>query len=432
MKYRLLALRALLGGAASCLAIVSSATLFVSSCASGETEIKEKAIATDASLGDVGNGDGALLSDGNGQDIQTTVVDSDGDGHCAPGTVDPRCLSDKDCDDNDDKRHPGAVETCADIGIDNDCDGDDQEVDADGDEKDDRGETCSTSLPGICQAGKTGCEANQLSCLSDYRLGQISETCNGEDDDCNGKTDDGQLCSNGNSCQGLSGCQCNGQAACIGSTSCCPSGCADTETSTENCGGCGVGCGASETCGAGKCECGTTIGSVGGGTACPTGTHCDGTSCVLDCTTKGNQATTALAASSGGGFGDKGPSAMIDGALQSSCGFHWITATSTPADSWIELSWSNAVRINQIEIDTAPEAGACSMSSGRTLAGGTLQYHDGSKWVAIDTISNKLDDWTAAFPTLETRRLRIYGAHASNKGHFDSNPMIFEWKVYCR
>lgn len=98
----------------------------------------------------------------------------------------------------------------------------------------------------------------------------------------------------------------------------------------------------------------------------------------------------------------------------------------------IELSWSNAVRINQIEIDTAPEAGACSMSSGRTLAGGTLQYHDGSKWVAIDTISNKLDDWTAAFPTLETRRLRIYGAHASNKGHFDSNPMIFEWKVYCR
>lgn len=82
---------------------------------------------------------------------------------------------------------PGALdvpERCN--GIDDDCSGqaDDGLVDV--------ALSCDTGLFGVCASGTTACDAGALSCTFDQ--GPTSEICNGQDDDCDGVTDEDDVC----------------------------------------------------------------------------------------------------------------------------------------------------------------------------------------------------------------------------------------------
>jgi Putative metal-binding motif len=364
-------------------------------------------------------------------DAPPGAADKDGDGHCPPGASDPAgsCKSFNDCDDGDKARHPGALETCADVGTDNDCDGQSGDVDEDGDGKDDLKTPCDTGLPGACQPGTRQCSGGKLVCAGTFQVGQKSESCNGDDDDCDGSTDEGALCSGGNTCAGAAGCRCGSAAPCSGAQQCCPAGCFDLQTSAQACGACGVACGANETCSGGACRCGATTGAVGGGPACP-GASCNGSVCAT-CNPSTNLALSATASSSGGGYTTgHGPTEMNNGQLQSSCNFHWVTATSTPAGKWVQYVWAQPMTFNQIWFDTAPSSGVCSMSAGRSLAGGTVQIWSGVGWTGVGSVAGKSTDWSFSFTKVTTSKLRLYDLVAINTG-YAKNPMIFEWRVFC-
>jgi hypothetical protein len=295
------------------------------------------------------------------------------------------------------------------------------------------GAPCESGLPGICASGTIKCEGGKTACVPDHKPGQTSESCNGKDDDCDGKIDDGQLCANGNTCLGAQGCGCGLLGApCGGSKHCCGGSCLETSSNLANCGACGASCGAGESCAGGRCQCGSQLGSVGGGAACSGGTSCVGGACQT-CNATQNLAPLATASSSGGGSAtDYTPAQLNNSLLQSSCKFHWVTATNSPGGAWVQYSWTTPVTVGSVWFDTVPAAtGVCSTSAGRTLAGGKLQHWSGGAWSTIGTIAGKSDDWSHSFAPVTTTKLRLYDLVATSSG-MAANPVIFEWRVFCQ
>ncbi len=429
------------------------ATLLLAGCAKGAIPVAQKdgSVDTNTVEGDwwphlnydKGQGSGDATStpgndgntsnpiDGFKKDLPGPLLDKDGDGHCAKGAKDPqkKCKSFNDCDDNDKARYPGALESCKNVGVDNDCDGDAKEVDQNKDGVTDIGMACQTSLPGLCAAGKKGCKLGSLICKATLSPGQQNESCNGKDDDCNGKLDNGNLCGKGNSCQGTKGCRCGSNPGCGAKDQCCGSTCFNLSKDPSNCGACGVACGGGETCDNGACRCGSLLGKPGGGKACP-GT-CTGGNCV-NCQVGNNLAPSASASSSGGGYGTRGPDSMKNNLLQAQCDFHWVSAGSAPGGKWIQYTWPSPVLVGRVWFDTSPATGSCNLSAGRSLAGGTVQYWSGSSWKNLAIISGKTDDWQHTFTQVSTTRLRIYDLYAPNFTGQKSNPIIYEWRVYCQ
>jgi len=70
-------------------------------------------------------------------------------------------------------------------GVDDDCDGQVDEEDPGG------GGTCATGLDGICATGLEHCIKGVVSCVPDHGPGEVAESCNGLDDDCDGMKDEG-------------------------------------------------------------------------------------------------------------------------------------------------------------------------------------------------------------------------------------------------
>ncbi len=85
------------------------------------------------------------------------------------------------------------------------------------------GTTCLTGLPSLCGFGISSCANNALLCTPDFLPGEVVETCNAVDDDCDGATDEGNpggglACSTafaGVCAPGVSACTA-GQVLCIG------------------------------------------------------------------------------------------------------------------------------------------------------------------------------------------------------------------------
>ena len=102
---------------------------------------------------------------------------------------------------------PGApqAETCN--GADDDCDGTPDNA------PQDVGLPCATGLPGVCSTGHTECAAGVLLCPPAIPPGSLPETCDGEDEDCDGLVDEdfgaGMACT-----AGVGACQSEGVLTC--------------------------------------------------------------------------------------------------------------------------------------------------------------------------------------------------------------------------
>ena len=132
-----------------------------------------------------------------------------------------------------------AAETCANLGQDNDCNGDDF---------DPSGKVCvDPEQEGHCAFGVEQCIEDELVCVQNEAR---DEQCDSTDDDCDGNVDesfdlqtDEQNCGQcGNTCEAPTATCCNGI-------------CVDTRTDENHCGACGNPCGANrECCSPGQCK----------------------------------------------------------------------------------------------------------------------------------------------------------------------------------
>ena len=121
-------------------------------------------------------GDGAVCVTEEGVPVcSSTCADADGDDH-----ADEACGGD-DCDDSDPLVHPGATELCD--GVDNNCDGLPDETFPE------KGLACDGSDADLCLLGTWVCSGDGTELLCDESI-QHTESCNGEDDDCDGEIDE--------------------------------------------------------------------------------------------------------------------------------------------------------------------------------------------------------------------------------------------------
>ena len=187
--------------------------------------------------------------------------------------------------------------------------------------------------------------------------------------------------------------------------------------------------------------CGDGIVQSGLGEECDDGNNNSGDGCSSNCQSECdptlNLALSATAYTSGGGSGDYGPASMNDDYDESQCQTYrycWVSAPDSPSGDWIEYRWSSPVTVASLFIDTqlwSDYTCVDGTQTGRTLAGGTIQYWNGSSYVSVGTVSNQSDDWSYSLSSpVQTTRLRINGVHASTLGSQDSNPVIFEWQVF--
>jgi hypothetical protein len=194
-------------------------------------------------------------------------------------------------------------EVCGD-GIDNDCNGQVDELPScvpapvctSGTTESCYSGPAGTADKGICKSGTRTCTGGVWGAC----LGQVlpsPEACNGRDDDCNGSTDDGQVCPTGQSCDATykvclpTSCNNEGRLcpqgfACTGSTGTCqPLSCPTAPCASGSVcvsGACvdpcaSVTCGQGATCSNGRCFAGPC--EVSG---CDAGKTCEGGICVAD------------------------------------------------------------------------------------------------------------------------------------------------------
>jgi hypothetical protein len=132
-----------------------------------------------------------------------------------------------------------AEETCANNGVDNDCNGTADDVPM-------LGFVCNDpNAMGRCATGVNECVNGALECVTPEPR---PETCDNTDDDCMGGVDEGFDKQNDADNCGTCGTECSS-----GTPTCCAGGCVNTNTDEAHCGMCGTACGSNQTCCGGAC-----------------------------------------------------------------------------------------------------------------------------------------------------------------------------------
>lgn len=204
---------------------------------------------------------------------------------------------------------------------------------------------------------------------------------------------------------------------------------ADCPTTT-----CGDGC-----CAGGEtyCDCPSDCDIACGDGCCSTGET--ESSCPADCgtiCTQGSNVAFSATPSISSGSSDPinyGPVQLNNGLNQDDiCYYCWVYASYTPGTAWFQYQWATPQTLWGFLVDTNLYTDySCTPSGGRSVAGGDIQWWNGSSWVTDGTVSGQTDDWIYQFdPPVTTTRIRIYGAHATNAGGYNQNPLIYEWEVY--
>ncbi|MCC6645283.1 MAG: hypothetical protein IT374_06920 [Polyangiaceae bacterium] len=113
-------------------------------------------------------------------------------------------------------------------GLDDDCDGTPDNGTFDPSIKPTPGDSCDTGKKGICKPGTQKCQAGMVTCVQDNPA-LPTESCNGQDDNCDGQVDEGspgaggsciveafKFSAPGSPCaQGVKGCGASGQIECV-------------------------------------------------------------------------------------------------------------------------------------------------------------------------------------------------------------------------
>ncbi|UJR81861.1 putative metal-binding motif-containing protein [Sandaracinus amylolyticus] len=178
----------------ACLGIECAAS---ETCAEGQCVDARIAASSLPRFGETGMDGGVAPGDDGGIDACTpaaSYADEDGDGYGDPATLETRCTVPEgrvtragDCDDACEACRPEGVEVC-DGTRDEDCDG-----------TADEGCACTTgatrACPGAsdvgeCVAGMQRCVEGTWSVCGD-RVDPLPETCDGDDEDCDGRVDEG-------------------------------------------------------------------------------------------------------------------------------------------------------------------------------------------------------------------------------------------------
>ena len=203
----------------------------------------------------------APVGEGGAGGMDPACVDRDGDGFVEG---DGCALPSGDCAPDDATRNPNAAEVCN--LIDDNCNRDTDEGNPGG------GVACDTGLDGVCAAGATACMQGELICVqSEDRSPR--ETCDGEDNDCDGDVDEGNPGGGARCDSGLDGRCAQGTETCFdGDLSCVP----DNGAAAEQCNGADDDCdgevdeenpGGGSDCGTdllGECAAGAEICENGG------------------------------------------------------------------------------------------------------------------------------------------------------------------------
>lgn len=140
------------------------------------------------------------------------------------------------------------------------------------------GNVCANQMlcvEGLCDCGGRLCESHETCCEDSNGVPRCA-SLDFDEEHCGAC---GQICSQDELCYGTV-CVCEGANGiteqCAARENCCNGeGCVDFQTDAQNCGGCGLECGAGEQCQEGLCVCGDTV-SAAGAAACAPGEACCG------------------------------------------------------------------------------------------------------------------------------------------------------------
>lgn len=165
---------------------------------------------------------------------------------------------------------------------------------------------------------------------------------------------------------------------------------------------------------------------------------------AIPITVVSNIAPCAIASSSGGGLDDFGPEMMNDGVGKEECSYHWVRTRKNgqKKTGWIQLNWNKAVTVTRMILQTTDCNKSCGEDSkdpyyidpGRNVGNGIVQYLDTDEttWITDDEFFDEIGDVTYSFAkpiTTKAIRIKKISPFTLCDGQ-QSNPVIFEWKVY--